>query len=494
MALVWTYDTAAHLLRRAWFGHNGLYTKNSGEARQVRFLANLSQAAAVDFLLNIPVSKTRGPGGLNGDDNVAFAKLQKWWLDRMWMTRNPLREKMVLFLHTHFATARSKVNKPMYMAVQNALFREFAVGDFRELVKRATVDAAMLWWLDGNLNKVGKPNENYARELQELFTIGVFDFNGQPNYAQDDVKQAARILTGWRFREDKGKIIVEFRPGRHDPDPKTVYAPVPGETPNQNASNAFTTNGVTPPPELEYALLVDKIFDHTDTEGKPTAARYIARKMWKFFAYDPQVDIATPRADLTLIDDLATAFKGNNYSLASLLRAMFLRDEFYADATRTVKSPTEYVIGTIRMLSGKVVRNTHNNLGSDTVASMGQDLFNPPDVFSWRGNQRWVTTQTLLKRYDFARDFAQGDKGRHSELGFNPNTYLDTNETTRAGVVDRFLKLLGPLMVDGPTKTQLINWLGATDGDMHLTDPNYVQVYVRGLVNLILTLPHYHVH
>jgi len=493
MALVWTYDTAAHLLRRAWFGHNGLYSKKSGEAKQVRFLANMTQTAAVDYVLNIKISKARGPGGLNSDDSVAFAKLQKWWLDRMWTTRKPLREKMVLFLHTHFATARSKVNKPLYMAVQNALFREFAVGDFRELVKRATVDAAMLWWLDGYLNKVGKPNENYARELQELFTLGVFDFNGERNYSQKDVTEAARILTGWRFHEDKGKIIVEFRPGRHDTAPKTVYDAVPGETPNQDPSNAFTTDGSTPA-ELEYALLVDKIFNHTDTEGRPTAARYIARKMWKFFAYDPEVDVGTPRADLALIDSLADAFKASNYSLSSLLRAMFLRDEFYADATRTVKSPTEYVIGTIRMLRGRVAKFTHTNLGSDTVARLGQDLFNPPDVFSWRGNQRWITTQTMLNRYDFAKDFSQGDKSRSSELGFNPKTYLDTTQTTRAGVVDRFLKLLGPLTVDGPTKTQLINWLGAADADMLLTDPDYVQVYIRGLVNLILTLPHYHVH
>ena len=198
----WSYETAAHLLLRAGFGHNGRYSRATGEATQVRYFANLTPEKAVAKLLTMSTSKLRGPGTLTtGDDK--FAKLQLWWVNRMIIASNPLREKMVLFLHTHFATARSKVDTPLYMSTQNALFREFAVGDFRELVKRVTVDAAMLWWLDGYLNKKGKPNENYARELQELFTLGVFDFNNQRNYAQKDVTEAARVLTGWRFREDK---------------------------------------------------------------------------------------------------------------------------------------------------------------------------------------------------------------------------------------------------------------------------------------------------
>src|SRR6185295_16316263 len=205
-------------------------------------------------------------------------------------TPHPLREKMVLFLHTLFATARTKVDVPLYMSTQNALFREFAVGDFRELIKRVNVDAAMLWWLDGYLNKRGRPNENYGREVQELFTMGVRDFNGQNNYAQKDVAEAARILTGWRFREDKGKIIVELSTFRHDSTEKFVYQSQPGET-NQNPANLLHVPANYSPNTDEHKLLVDGIFNHLDTEGRPTVARYITRKLWKFFAYDPVVDV-----------------------------------------------------------------------------------------------------------------------------------------------------------------------------------------------------------
>src|SRR5262249_6218068 len=161
-------------------------------------------------------------------------------------------------------------------------------------------------------------------------------------------------------------------------------------------------------------------------------------KLWKFFAYDPEVNSDTARTDLSLIDALADIFVANNYSLAAVLNAMFLREEFYADTTRTVKSPVEYVVGSLRMLHGKLAGSTREAVGQDTLANMGQELFNPPDVFSWRGNLSWITTQTMLQRYGFATALAANDKSRSSELGHNINTYLDVTATTRAAVVDRF--------------------------------------------------------
>jgi len=366
-----------------------------------------------------------------------------------------------------------------------------------------------LWWLDGQLNEVGRPNENYARELQELFTLGVFDFNGHRNYAQSDVVQAARILTGWGVNEDykKRKIAAYFSPGRHDTGAKTLFGPVTGETDAQNLANRFSVQSNDPmapnysAPQTEYQILVAKIFDHIDTEGRPTAARFMARKLWKFFAYDPAVDAGTSRADLGLIDALADEFKNtpdlkskvNNYSLKSLLRAMFLREEFYADVTRTVKGPVEYVVGSVKMLHGKLDSSELTYIG-DRLSAMGQTLFNPPNVKGWDGNQAWVTSQTLLKRFEFARDIANSDASRNSHLGWNLKGYVDPTATTRQAVVDRFLTLLGPMQIDPDTNDALVSWLGATDADLQLTDPNYLDTYVRGLVNLILTLPQYHVH
>ena len=489
MALVWTYDTAAHLLLRAGFGHNGSFSKKNGDATQVRALANLTPDKAVDRLLKIPLSKARGPT----DD---FLKLQRWWFDKM-RTSKPLREKMVLFLHTHFATAKTKVDRPLYMAKQNALFREFAIGDFRALVKRINVDPAMLWWLDGQDNTAGAPNENYARELMQLFTLGPEDFAGAHNYSQDDVTQVARILTGWYNVETKTDVVGQFDANRHDtgsPTAKTVFArnlTPPQETPNQALSNFFT---VTDQGALEHEFLVDKLFAHTDTENRPTAARFITRKLWKFFAYDPDVDDnGGARADLPLIDDLADTFVANNYSLAAVLKAMFLREEFYADATRTVKGPVEYVVGSLRMLKGKVSKTRKETLVGDSMPNMGQEILDPPSVFSWRGNLSWITTQTLLTRYAFARDLAAGEKTTKFDLGFNVFTYFKPEPVDRQFIIDRLLHVLGPLTIDATSNAELLAWLGTAD-PVDLSNDDFVTRRVRPLVNLILSLPQYLVH
>ncbi len=492
----WTYETAAHLLLRAGFGHNArMYNKSTGEIRQVRYFADMTPDEAVDKLLDFkPWKRPPWKGNLQPNvDKANFPRLQRAWILKMRDTRKPVREKMTLFLHTHFATGSSKVLRSKHMAVQNVLFREFAAGDFRELVKRVTTDAAMLIWLDGKLNKVGRPNENYGRELQELFTLGVYDFKGNHNYSQNDVVQAARILTGWTEDHNETKITVEFKPGRHDTGSKTMYTPAAGETPLQNALNEFT---LTNQGDQEHRSLVDGIFNHLDTEGRPTVARFIARKMWKFFAYDPEVDWSTPRADLTLIDDLADVFRDSAYNLGSLLRAILLREEFYASSTRTIKNPTEYVVASLRMLRAKLTGWTRTTIGSEVVSSMGQSLFDPPDVFSWRGNAHWITTQTFLSRYAFARNLAEGERNRTWDVGFNIYKFLNQSDTTRQAVVERFLKVLCVFNVDAATKTQLMNWLGPDDTDLaaKLSDVSYVQVYVRGLVNLILSLPQYHVH
>jgi uncharacterized protein (DUF1800 family) len=500
----WNYKTAAHLLLRAGFGHNGRYRKSTGEALQVRALANKTPEKAVDSLLAFRVSKARGPGKLDTSSSE-WDKLQTWWFDRMVKATSPVREKIVLFLHWHFATARSRVNKPIYMAQQNALLREFALGDFRELVKRINIDPAMLWWLDGQTNRKSAPNENYGRELMELFTLGVFDFAGKRNYSQTDVTEVAKVLTGWRNREDSATKVTSYflrtdQPtawkSRHNTDAKTIFAPDPIETPDQSPLNLYiepanTTDGALA--EAEHRRLVDAIFNHVDTEGRPTVARHIARRAWKFFAYDPVVDVGTPRTDLALIDDLANEFKNSGYSLKALLRAIFLREEFYADSTRTVKSPVELVVGTLRMLRGRCKGDTRIALATDRTADMGQELLNPPDVFSWPGNQAWVTTQTLLSRFTFARDLAQRDKSAKNEIGFEPRNFLDLSENTRAQVVDRFLYLLGPVSVDALTRDELIAWLGNSD-PIDLLNEDFLNKQVRGLVNLILTLPQYHTH
>jgi len=524
MAITWTYETAFHLLLRAGFGHDGKIDRNSGEAKMVRKLADMTQVEAVDYLLDSRPTDRQGPGKTDDDDDYDnFRKLQKWWWDRLAKARRPAYEKMVFFLHQHFATARLVVNETIYMATQNALFREFAFGDFRELVKRVNIDPAMLIWLNGEQNTVTAPNENYGREVMELFTLGVFDWNGARNYSQVDVAEAAKILTGWRILEDDPHIAPEFRfTSRHHKGVKNVFAPLASETPGQNAANLHNEPANAADAVLgmsEHRRFIDAIFGngtpgrppHVDTEGRPTAARFIARRMWKFFAYDPDVDVSagTGQQDKALIDAMADAFKGPNpegqqYNLKTLLRSMMLRDEFYADTRRTVKGPVEYVIGGIRMLGAKVKPDRKLDLagiddpivgGDGVTARMGQELLNPPDVFSWRGNLYWITTQTLLERYEFADELAFGESG--DDIGYKIEkllTHFGDVDQNRSVVADHLIRLLipNPAIISVNTKNQLIAQLGAAD-PINLQDSG-VQTNVRRTIQLILMSPQFHVH
>ncbi|GIW45545.1 MAG: hypothetical protein KatS3mg077_2827 [Candidatus Binatia bacterium] len=506
----WNYDTAAHLLLRSGFGHNGSVRKSTGEATLVRTLAMKTPEQAVDWVLRlrVPARVPQGRGNLVPRDWNSFSLLRAWWLERMIKPKNPALEKIVLFLHTHFATAQSRVNKSLYMAKQNALFRAYALGDFRELVKAMNIDPAMLWWLDGQSNTRRAPNENYARELMELFTLGVFDFAGNKNYSQNDVKVAARMLTGWRIRELDNDVESYFDMNRHDRDTKILFQPDPNETPSQNPANTYTEPASTDPAVAvdEHRRLIDAIFHHRDTEGRPTAARFLVRKLWKFYAYDPIVDAGTSREDLSLIDELADVFVASGYRIPAVLRAMFLRAEFYAHRDRTVKSPVEYVVGSIRMLRVKpsgtfytfedslVQLGDDGNQGKGGLTQMGQTLFDPPDVFSWKGNQYWITSHTLLQRAIFA--------SRLCTRRWPPKKYKDPvraerllprQPLPRAEVVDRFLRLLGPIQVDEATRQSLIQLLGPTDPFDPQDDIN-IFFQLNPLLQMILMLPQYHVH
>ncbi|MCX8073145.1 MAG: DUF1800 domain-containing protein [Candidatus Binatia bacterium] len=506
----WNYQTAAHLLLRSGFGHHGSIRKSTGEATLVRALANKTPEKAVDWVLNLRVPRQlQGPGNLVARDWASFDSLRAWWLQSMIKTKNPALEKIVLFLHTHFATAQSRVNKSLYMAKQNALFRAYALGDFRELVKAINIDPAMLWWLDGQSNSRRAPNENYARELMELFTLGVFDFAGNKNYSQADVTQAARMLTGWRIREVNNDVEAYFDMNRHDTGSKTIFAPDPNETPLQNPANAYTEPASNDAPWAaeEHRRLVDAIFNHRDTEGRPTAARFLVRKLWKFYAYDPVVDVGTSREDLSLIDELADVFVASGYRIPAVLRAMFLRTEFYADRTRTVKSPVEYVVGSLRMLKATRTEDgrytlldtleelsDQGNQNKGGLGQMGQTLLDPPDVFSWKGNSYWITSHALLQRAIFAaRLCARRWPVNRPRDAVWVERLLPRRAMPRAEVVNRLLLLLGPIEVDAVTHNHLVELLGPDD-PFDPRDEQNIFFRLHPLAQMILMLPQYHVH
>jgi len=288
--------------------------------------------------------------------------LRLWWLRRMVVTRRPLEEKMVLFWHWHFPTAQAKVNISQTHYMQNDLFRKHAAGNFRQLIHAVTVDPGMLMYLDGHQNLQGQPNENYARELMELFTMGIGP------YTEQDIQEAARGLTGWLL----DGITPQFHPSAHDGGVKTVF----GKT------GAFTAREV-----------VDLCVDHAAT------APHLAGKLVRYFG------VADPGGNLTR--RLAATFRSSGCELKPVLRQLFTAPEFYSDASQgtQVKCPVQLLVGTLRALE--------LDPGSDkplaqALALMGQDLFNPPNVKGWVTDREMITTGTLMVRYHLAEMVLQG--------------------------------------------------------------------------------------
>ncbi len=402
----------AHLLRRAGFG---------GTATQIATLAAQDWATTVDQLLDFSAAPTdTEPAFLTaaiGDWEKEY-QLQQWWLDRMATTTTPLQEKLTFFWHGHFATANYKVADMRLMYLQNALFRQMATGDFRVLVQQMSLQPAMLLWLDNDPNEKGHPNENFARELMELFTLGV------GNYTQADIVASARAWTGHNtLSEDRTQY--HFYPERHDTDPKTFMGAI------QNWDG----------PDIIDFLLRD------DPTHRQIAARYIATKMWAFFAY--------PGPDDGIVTTLADAFVASDLSIAELVRAIFNHPAFLSPAAKEglVRSPAEWIVACLR-----AVNLTAEDANPQWwMGDMGQQLFQPPNVSGWRPNEYWLTTSRVWARANWSRYIIwQNDVG---------NTLSDIVGMT---VPDAVQHAFDVLAVDSPsshTRTNLEAWLTAERAD-----------------------------
>ena len=336
-------------------------------------------AAAVDGLLAYPPAAGRPDEaevlavvtGAPSNEIEAFdmSTYQRWWLDRMATTANPLEEKLTLYWHGHFATAFSKVKRPRAMLAQNKLLRDLSGGNFRELAKKITADAAMLIWLDGNTNQLAAPNENYGREFMELFTLG------KDRYTQEDVRQAARAFTGYTT---DGQGNVFYNAELHDPGTKVILG------------NAGTWA------PLDVA---DIVLDH-HPDGA-VAAHYVAARLAGF--------LHRPDPEPAVVEAMAVAFAAGGYEIKPMVRALLMRQEFMDGPVLTVKSPAELVASAIRALDlAKAPTPTAGKprQGLDELAkaceAMGQELFNPPNVAGWKGGASWANTATTLARYNFA--------------------------------------------------------------------------------------------
>jgi uncharacterized protein (DUF1800 family) len=450
---------AWHLLRRAGFG---------AHRKEVRRFAARSRAEAVDALLATKPRAVSGPGAYSFGRRE-LERLQVWWLRRMAAPRDRLREKMALFWHDHFPTSASLVHRLDAMAEQNTMFRVHGLGPFRELLHQVTRNRAMLEYLDGCRNRSGAVNENYGRELMELFALGPRDDDGQANFEQRDVRAVARSLTGFNFASVK-KPVVSVAANRFDAGTKLLFL---GRSFERGGNlGVEREDGSLFPPETN---VLDALFAHRDGEGRPTLARFLVRKLWAWFA--------TPDVEETLLAELSDAFVASGYELSALLRALLTHDAFYAEEARyaTTKLPVEFVLQALLALGVKV---RWQGL-PPFLARMGMELFEPPGVEGWQHGPAWLATSRYLGRMALAQAIASGRSGKDGFRFRPPRRAGDTP----AAVVDGALLQLG-LELSPATRQQLIDYVSGDE----FGSESWFERKLRGLYALLLSLPEFQVH
>jgi len=313
-----------------------------------------------------PSKKDKTDG--NRQAQKAFLKLQRehhaelsaWWLNEMLTTNSPLNERMTLFWHNHFVSGQKKVKATKLLYIQNQLLRKQAMGNFGSLLHAVSKDPAMLIYLDSASNRKDSPNENFAREVMELFTLGV------GNYTEKDIKEAARAFTGWSVDRDTGEFV--FRKKLHDDGQKTIL----GKTGNFDGDDV-----------LDILL------------SQPQATEFIVTKMWREL-----VSTEINAADKATIKKIAVDFRQSRYEIKTALKGILLSDAFYALENRgsIIKSPVDLVIGALKQLDIKL--SSAESL-VPVLRQLGQNLFDPPNVKGWPGGEVWINTNSLLARKTF---------------------------------------------------------------------------------------------
>lgn len=370
-----SFDDARHLLIRAGFG---------GTNEEVQRLHRLGLEGMVNWLVDyegrpdvvgpLDMSPLPRPDPMafrrmdeqerrayrrqrRRQDGQAFGRLRGWWADRMVRSRRPLEERMTLFWHGHFTSSYRDVRNAFHMYLQNELLREHATGNFRELLHAISRDPAMLEYLDNNRNRKGRANENFAREVMELFTLG------EGNYSEKDIKEAARAFTGWTFGRFGNQFVFNRR--QHDFGPKTVL----GQEGQLDGTDV-----------LEILL------------EQPVCAEYICGKIFSYFVHE--------KPEQETVQELAREFRNTGYELKPLLRRIFMSKLFYSEEAkgRQVKSPVVLLVSTLRMLGLEPPRGMAL---VQLAGRLGQDLMMPPNVKGWQAGRSWITTATLLNRYNF---------------------------------------------------------------------------------------------
>ncbi|MEM9658081.1 MAG: DUF1800 domain-containing protein [Planctomycetota bacterium] len=368
----WGWDRAKHLHRRAAVGPTwSELTRDAADGPENSVARILNGTSRVDGQRDDfeEMSQILGDAAAGSDDEN---RLKAWWLFRILFTPDPLREKLALLWHNHFATSNLKVQDLLLMKQQNELFRQYATAKFSALVLGVLRDPAMLYWLDANSNRKGRPNENLARELMELFTLGV------GAYDENDVQEAARALTGWTVK----RADVKFRPDRHDDEEKTIL----GQTARYDADS------------LAQLLLYH-----------PAASRRLAWRLCELFMGEGVVSEAA-------LDELAEGMRRRELDIGWAVETILRSELFFSDkniASR-VSSPVEFVVGAVRSLQ-LYEKPPSTLILAEWCTRLGQDLFYPPNVGGWQGGRNWLTTRTIIGRSNFAAALFSGERRAPAE-------------------------------------------------------------------------------
>ncbi|MFN0205523.1 MAG: DUF1800 family protein [Planctomycetota bacterium] len=451
MTVTWNAQNAAHLLRRTGFG---------ATISQIKSATKSGMAKSVAKILKTPKINDKIP-----PDVKSIEDLQAWWVNLMLDTPAPLIERLVLFWHNHFATGHSKVGDFVYMHRQNTIFRKHAMGSFREMVTNVSRDPAMLIWLDNNTNVKGKQNQNFARELMELFTTGVNDKNGIANYTETDVDEAAKAFTGWTVKDG----IFFFNESKHDFGTKTFK----GITGNLDGTDIIN-------------LLV----------VQPATAHRVARQLFSYFAYDIPLDDP-------FIAELANIYLANDTAIKPVLQRIFTSDQFYSDASKNagVKEPAVYLVSAFRPLKMKLqtiyINKEEDESVSNTYAlsnrldQLGQSLFDPPTVFGWDYGLAWVTASGLLERAKVA-DWISEARDPTQLLQYKPETILGPSykKLTAQIAAERILQNFGIQSPALATLGAIANYLMVDNAGNPVAivwDEDTIDKKVRGAIALVLS-------
>ena len=382
----WNFTNAKHLLSRTLFG----FTKKDLEYA----LSFSSVAAFVDEVLLQEIAIPEPPGTWvteipipdnNTVDGQRYRGFNYWWFDHMLHEKTNMREKMVLFLHNHFTSQRTEVQFPQHMYNQQKLFRKYAFGNLKQLTKEITIDPAMLIYLNGrgSRSKNAVPNENYAREVMELFTLGV------GNYTENDIKEAAKTFAGWTVNG----LDAKFDPNRVSTENKTIL----GKTGN------FT-----------YDQTIDILFE------QKACPIFICQKIYNEFLTD--------QPNEPFVEKMAKILKDNDFNIKPVLSFLFNAEEFYNPEFigSKIKSPTELMVGALKLLDFPPPKIKYDDVNNSDYAYiydlskvLQQQLFEPPNVAGWPGQRDWISSTTFAYRSGFTDSLINGKKINGGKIAFS---------------------------------------------------------------------------